>query len=314
MTVRTRPRLTAALLACLALAITALGCGSEDDEGDTGDSAQARALLERAFAKTVHSGEMTVQIKADVEGLRSLREPLELRFDGPFKSNGDRKLPILDWDVTFDGPGQRISGGVIATADNAFVLLQGRPYEIGRDAYARFARRLEVSGREKPFKPGQFGMDTASWLKDAKVEDGDPVGEDDTRKVTGSVDVRKVVKDVVELIDSPEVRRRLERSGQPAVPKPSGKDIEQIEKAIQDIDVELNVDKDDVMRRFFTEIDFNLDDGGDGEDVRGKVSFVYVLSKVGGNPVIRAPSDARPLSELLGGLGPSLLGGGGLKR
>jgi hypothetical protein len=76
--------------------------------------------------------------------------------------------------------------------------------------------------------------------------------------------------------------------------------------------VEVNVDENEVLRRFFTEVDFDADNGNDGKDLKGKFSFTYVLREVGGNPVIRAPANPRPLEELLGGLGlgsPGAIGG-----
>ena len=296
-------RVLVAMLASLALGIAGLGCGSDDDSGD---SREARALLQRAFDKKVESGDLEVQVKTDLDGLDSMKEPLELRLAGPFKSAGADRLPMLDWDVTFDGAGQKLSGGLIATGDNAYVVLQGRAFEVGEEAYRSLAARLQAGGRKRPLTPGQFGMDTGSWLEDARVEDGESIGGDDTRKVTGSVDVRKVIEDVVELIDSPELRRRLEGSGRPAVPKPTDKDLRQIEDAIEDMDVEMNVDENGVLRRFFTEVELDVE--SEGEDVTGKVSFLYLLREVGGDPVIRAPADARPLGELLGGLGLGALG------
>jgi hypothetical protein len=108
------------------------------------------------------------------------------------------------------------------------------------------------------------------------------------------------------------VRKRLESQGAGGanLPEPTDKDLDEIEDAVQDIDVEINVDEQEILRRFFVEVDFDSDDGGDGKDLKGKFSFTYVLREVGGNPAIRAPRNARPLGELLRGLGLySALGG-----
>ena len=298
-----RLRRPATVLAILVLAAAGAGCGSTGDPG--GGSDEARTLLENAFEKgSADSGDLELEVKADVEGIGFLEDPLRLHLRGPFKKSGERKLPSLDWDVAFDGASLKLSGGVIATGSNAYLQFHGRSYELGEDVFARFARRLALKEPDRPLSPGQLGMDPASWLEDPKVEDGEEIGGDDTRKVTGSVNVRKVVKDMVDVIESPAVRKRLERAGGAARdgPKPTEKDLEEIEGAIEDADVELNVDQNDVLRRFFAEIDLNLKDDGEGEDVKGKVSFAYVLREVGTNPVIRPPADARPLRELTGGL------------
>ena len=301
-------RNTVALVAALALALAGTGCGSDDDGG--GDLSEARTLLERAFAKSVDTGELDLQVKADIEGVRSLEGPLDLRLSGPFKSMGAKRLPVLDWDIAFNGSDQRLSGGVIATDRNAYLIFQRQAFELGEDTYAQLAESLKLSERERPLTPGRLGIDPGAWLEDAKVEDGDSIGGDSTRKISGSIDVRKALSDLVDAIDSPEVRKRLEQQGSPSVPKPSEKDLKRIEDAVEDVDVEMNVDENDVLRRFFAAVDFDAD-GGDGKDVKGTISFSYVLRKVGGDPVIRAPAGARPLRDLLGGFGlGGTLGGG----
>ena len=297
---------TAPLLAVLAVALGGAGCGSDD--GDDGSTRDAKALLGDTFAKQVDSGDLEVRVKADVEGVKSLDDPLSMTLDGPFKSNGKKKLPTLDWDFVFNGPGQKISGGLIATRDNAFVELQGQAYEVGEDVFARLSREVSRTQPDQPTSPGKLGMHPEQWLENPKVEDGDPIGGDETRRITGSVDVRKVVEDFVNVLESPAVRRQLERQGQSGnLPKPSRAEVKEIEDAIEDVDVELDVDDNDVLRRFAAEVRFK---DPDKEDVTGKLDLTYVLRKVGTDPVIRAPADPRPLSELLGGFGLGGLGGG----
>ena len=290
---------TAPLLAVLALALGGAGCGSDD--GDDGTSRDAKALLSDAFTKQVESGDLELRVKGDVEGVKSLEDPVSMTLDGPFKSNGTKKLPTLDWDFVFDGAGQKISGGLIATRDNAFLELQGQAYEVGEDLFARLSREVASTQPGRPASPGKLGMHPERWLEDPKVEDGEAIGGDETRRITGSVDVRKVVQDFVNLLESPTVRKQLERQGQsPDMVKPSQAEVREIEEAIEDVDVEIDVDDNDVLRRFAADVRFK---NPDKEDVKGRLDLEYVLRKVGTDPSIRAPADARPLSELLGGFG-----------
>jgi hypothetical protein len=304
-------RTLALTVATLALVVAGTGCGSD---ADTGDSHEAQALVDSAFAGTqaVKSGDLELEIKADVEGIDSLHGPLTLQLRGPFESNGKGKLPSLDWDVGFEGGGQKLSGGVVVTPDNAYLKFQGNSYELGTDTYARLTRRLALKHSDQPLTPRQFGVNPNTWLKDPKVEEGEQIGGDDTRKITGSVEVDKVVKDFAGVLKSPALRKKLAQEGAAGanVPEPSAKDLKELDDAIEDVNVEMNVDKNDVLRRFFTEVKFNAKGKENGKDLKGTVSFLYVLHKVGGNPTITAPSDARPLSELLGGLGLGALGGG----
>ncbi len=84
--------------------------------------------------------------------------------------------------------------------------------------------------------------------------------------------------------------------------------MERVTDAIENVRFEVNVDEDGVARRLFAEVDFDVPDDADvGELDGGKISFGFVLEEVGIDPEIEAPSDAQPLSVLLGQLG---LGGG----
>lgn len=168
MTASLWPRAVTALVAVLALA--GAGCGSD---GDGGGSGEARALLARAFDKGPEAGDLALELRADLEGIRSLDGPLRLRLDGPFRSAGAARFPLLDWDVGFDGAGQRLSGGVIATGDNAFLRFQGRAYEVGEEAFRQITQSLPPRERKRPPGLGSLGLDPASWLEDPKVSDGE---------------------------------------------------------------------------------------------------------------------------------------------
>jgi hypothetical protein len=308
-----RSRLLLSLAAALSIAVAGLACGGDDGGG--GDSGEAKALLERAFAKQVGSGELELDVKADLEGGgEKLEGPMTLKIDGPYAQSTRRKLPRLDWDISFKGLGQNIRGGLIATADNGFVELQGETFELGEQTFASLARQYAAVQPARRQSLGTFGIDAASWLKDPELhEDGESIGGEPTREITGSVDVRKAVRDIVELTRSPRLRRQLERQGQPApeLPRPKDEDLDEIEDAVNEFDIEVNVDKNDVVRRFFTEIAFDVPGEQDGDDVDGgRVSLRYVLRKVNTSPVIRPPQNPKPLRQLLEGFGLGALGGG----
>ena len=308
-----RARSLLALIAALALAVAGVACG-DDDDGGSGSSGEAKALLERGFGKAVDSGELELDMKADLDGGGDrFDKPINLKVEGPFEWGGAKKLPRFDFDVTFDGAGVNVKGGLIAASDNAYVELQGKAYEVGRETFAAIVRQYSAAQPGRPKGLGALGIDPSSWLEDPEVEDGESIGGDPTRKVSGSVDVRKAALDIVELTRSPQLRRQLERQGQPVpqLPKPSDEDLDELEDAIEEFDIEVNIDKDDVVRRFFTEVDFDVPGEENGDDVKGgRVSLNYVLTKVGTKPVIRTPLSPQPLQQLLQGFGLGGLGGG----
>lgn len=306
-------RLLVVPVAALSLAAAGLGCGGDDDGGDSGE---AKALLTKAFEKEVKSGELQLDVKADLEGGGArFEEPLTMRLRGPYETGSRDRLPRLDWDVALKGAGLNLKGGLIATADNGFVVLRGQAYELGSETFASLARQYGTGVRPgRPKGLGAFGVDPSTWLEDPEIDDGgESIGGDPTRKITGSVDVRRAARDIVDLTRSPRLRQELRRRGQPppALPKPTDEDLDEIEDAIEQFDIEINVDRNDTVRRFFTEIDFDVPGEQQGDEVEGgRVSLSYVLTKVNTNPVIRAPRNPKPLAELLGGFGLGALGGG----
>jgi len=295
-----------ALLAVLVLALA--GCGGDDGGGEGSDD--ARSLLKKAFSKQVESADLKLDFKAELDGVEQLRGPLSLTLKGPFKNNGDKKLPTLDWDISAQGAGQKLSAGLTVTEDNAYVSFQGQDYEAGRQFFEQITKSF---GQRKPSNEQslkQFGVDPETWLEDPKVEDGEDIGGDSTRKISGKVDVRKVVQDGLDLLRSPALRRQLQSQGQtvPQIPEVKDKDIDRIEDAINELKFEVNVDENDIARRLFAQAKFEVPEQADAGGLKGgDISFGFVLEEVGIDPEIKAPANPQPLSGLLGRFG---LGGG----
>ncbi len=309
MTTRNRFLTLLALVATLAVVLIGAGCGGDDGGGSSDD---ASALLEKAFSTQVDSGELKLDLEAEIDGLAQLNGPLSLSLSGPFKSNGAKTIPVLDWDVVAEGAGQSFDIGVTVTEDNAFVEYQGESYEVGTELFTQFKEQYAAQQPDEQPTLKSFGLDPATWLQDPKVEDGDEIGGDATQVVTGSVDVEKVVRDIYSLTKSDAFRQQLESQGQtvPEIPEPSDEDIKQIVDAVDELTVEVNVDENDVARRVSISADFTVPEGtGDGEVKGGSLSFGYTLEEVGIDPQIEAPANAKPLSELTQQFAP-LLGGG----
>lgn len=296
------------IIATLAVAAVAAGCG-----GDDGGGSDAEALLEKAFAKEVKSADLKIDVGAELEGVEQLDGPLSLRIEGPYESQGKNKLPLFDWDFGVEGGGQSLAGGLVVTENNAFVEFQGTNYEVGSELFQRYTSQLEQQSSSGPRSLKALGIDPASWLEDPEVGDGDDIGGDSTQVITGDVDVERVARDFFDLVKSPAVRQQLEAQGQaaPEIPEPSDEDLEKAADAIEKFDFEANVDEQDQLRRLFVEADFNVPEGSDAGSLQGgKITFEFVLSEVGIEPEIVAPEGARPLSELARRFGLSGLGGG----
>jgi hypothetical protein len=297
------------IIATLALAAAGIGCGGDDGGGGSDDPS---ALLEKAFATEVDSADLKIDVRADLEGVQQLNGPLTLTIEGPYKSQGKNKLPLFDWDIKAQGAGQSFAGGLVVTADNAFVEFQGTNYEVGSELFKRFAGQIDQQSAQ-PQNLKALGVDPAGWLSDPEVKDGEEIGGDATQVVTGEVDIKRVVQDFFDLVQSPAVRKQLEAQGQaaPEIKKPSDEELKKVEDAIESLKFEANVDENDVLRRVFLDASFKVPEGTEAGTLQGgKLSFEFLLNEVGNDPQIEAPEGAQPLSELTQRFGLQGLGGG----
>jgi hypothetical protein len=317
-------RIRLSLLPVLALLLAAFAAGCGDDGGggggDTGKadtSASPRTVLKKASTTHVKSGVLELNADATVKG-GSGAGPFSFSLEGPFKSRGVKQTPLLDWTIKLRGAGQNQTLGLIATSDNAFVKFQGQTYEGGKKRFRRFVgqARRNARGSDKQ-SLRSLGANPASWVKDPRLSAGPSVGGDATRKVTGSVNVRRMLADLAKVLRSPELRREIERQGQSPdrLPKVSGRELDQVAGAVKSNSFEVDVDDQDIARRVRFSAAFTAPAGSSAKGQSGTVRFSYELPEVGTNPDISAPSGAKPLQLLLQqlGMGATLPGGGALK-
>ncbi len=187
--------------------------------------------------------------------------------------------------------GQTIDAGLVVTEDNAYVNFRGQDYEVGEQLFRQiktsFDRQRKQTGGQQSLK--QFGIDPTDWLEDPEVEDGEDIGGDPTRKISGEVDVRKVVEDVLGALRSPALRKQLESQGQ-TVPQIDPEQVDKVVDAIDELRFEVNVDENNIARRLFAEAKFDVPEGVDAGDLEGgEISFGFVLEEVGIDPEIEAP-------------------------
>ena len=271
----------AALIAVVALA----GCGGNDEE--------AAGLLERGFSTDVRSGYATVEAELELQGIEGFEGPIRLRLDGGFEVAGGEptEVPNLDMDFQLSGAGREVAGTVVLTPANAWVRYGGTEYEVGEELWAQARQAFREQSQGQPLTFAEAGMDPLDWVDDAEVEGEERVSGVRTTKVSGTLDIEAMLRDSNEL------------AGSEAVPESVLGDVEDV---IEDVEFEAWIGADDIWRRIATEASFEVpeeerDSVGGLEG--GDLSLEVELDRPNDLVEMPAPSDPRPIDELLRRLG-----------
>jgi hypothetical protein len=308
---RIRPALLLSLIAAVALGFAA--CGGDDSGGGEEASAgtDVNELLTQTFTgdKDVKSGNLNVSLKIEAQGGNSqLDGPVNISLKGPFQTQDDGKLPEFKLDASLEGGGQSLAAGATSTGDKGFISFQGTNYAVDDQVFRQFKAGFEEAQKQGSKDNQQsfasLGMDPRKWLTDAKNEGEAKVGDDDTIKITGGVDVAKLLDDVNTALSK---ASSLGLSGAGQVPERlTEEQRRQVLDAVKDPRVEIYTGKDDqILRRLV--VNLGVEDAQ--TDTSGTVAFDISITDLNEDQDIAEPADAKPFDELLSQLGGLGLGG-----
>jgi hypothetical protein len=331
---RTRPRLIAALVA-LAIPAFVAGCG-----GDSGSDEDPQDVIEATFNndEQVTSGVLDFTIEASAGDQGNFSASLS----GPFQGVEDDPTAVPQLDLTAslsgEGAGQSVDfeGGLTVTDDNAYVEYNGQAYEVGTDTFSQLKQQMEQQAEQSgatdsgdaaaSFREGceqaieaQGGdasacdFDLSGWFTDLSNDGTEDVGGTSTTHVSGNVDVSQMLTDFIGLAES--------------VPGAAGQipqeQLDQVEQAVTDASFDVySGEDDDLLRKLDANV--SIDPSAIDSAVPVPIDSVDLsvsveLSDVNEDQTIDAPSDAKPIDDLLqqfgglGGLGGlGALGGGDL--
>jgi hypothetical protein len=301
-------------LAFLLVALLAVaGCGG----GDAADSStDVDELLRDTFAggKAIESGRLDVSLDLESES----GQPVAVKLTGPFKSQGAGRVPQLDLDASLEGGGQSIEAGVTATQDQAFVSYGDDTYAIAGPVFQQFKAGYEQAAKESSGGQNQslasLGIDPRRWLTNAENAGEAKVGDTETIKITGDVDVPKLLEDVDSALERV---RALGVQGSEQIPERlTDEEKRQTEEAIDRLDVEIYTGAEDrILRRLVIALGLKAPEGTQSGAQSVDVRFDLQLLEVNEDQEIEAPENAKPFDELvarLDELGIGNLGGLGL--
>ena len=188
----------------------------------------------------------------------------------------------------------------------------GTDYAVSDQVFQQFKAGYEQAQKQSADKGNQqslatLGIDPRRWLTDPKNEGEAKVGDTDTIKITGGVDVGKLLDDVNTALDK---ARGLGVQGSDQLPeKLTDQQKQQAADAIKDLKVEIYTGKEDtILRRMVVDIDRR---GARATAARGTLTLDLQLLDLNEDQDIEAPSGAKPFDQLLGQLGGLGLGGAG---
>lgn len=292
---RLTPR-AAVVLACGALAAGALaGCGDADDPAH---AAAAAGTLKQTLAATtsLDSARLQASLQLAPDGRVALGGPISLRAAGPFAAGERGELPRFDLRLAGVLARTNLRARAISTGERMYLRIDGRDYELAGIARHKRSRERAHGGL------AGLGLNPAAWVAAPRAGGTATIGGVQTTRVTGTVDVRRLLDDVARLLGGgadgllgPRVRAA-------------------IVEAVRSSTVELWTGASDrILRQLVASVDFAFKRGAspiEGLD-GGKVTLRLRLDDVNATDVDpKAPAGARPLSDLLGegGLGALLQG------
>ncbi|HEU0018745.1 MAG TPA: hypothetical protein VFQ14_00500 [Thermoleophilaceae bacterium] len=281
--------MAAALLTCL---LVVAGCG-----GDDADDASPQSLLSSAASKEIDSAEVRLRTSANVPGFPVLGSRIAIEGHGPFVANGPDALPEFDWNVTMRAGGQTFPARVSGVDGKVYVEFMSQFYE----ADPKQLEQLGLDGgadKPEPASLAQFGIDPDDWLTNVKVSDGEEIGGDSTRVVTGTVAKRAVIEDLLEFVDTDD----LEGAGKifKGLPDVDDENIDDFADAVDTAKVEVNVDDDGYPRRVYAKLHFDVPKSVKDTAIEsGTIVFDLTLEQIGDVTVnVEPPLLPDPLSDL----------------
>jgi hypothetical protein len=282
-------------------ALAASGCGGSDSSGNEGD---AKALLDRAFDKSVKSADLKLDAELRLQGVPGFNKPIRVQAAGPYIAQKGT-LPKLDVDLALgaQGQGQSLQTGFLSTGTRAFLKFGGEYYEQPQANVARANRQLGSNKGSGKTRADALGIDPASWIRDAKMQDSQKVGGVESDHVSARVDVRRVLADL----------NRVAKKGAGAVggsstAKPlTTAQLDQAAKTVKDPTFDIYVGKSDGMVHRVSgnlalavpEADRSKANGITG----GTLRFTLDLTHTNGSQKVEAPDRSRPISDLSKQLG-----------
>ena len=300
--------LVAVLAIVLPVLILVTGCG-----GSSSSDEDPQKVLDETFSNPtkITSGKLDISLDGSAEGQQS--GSFNATISGPFQTEANDPTAFPQFDLTANvsgsagGPSLSFDGSLIATKDNAYVEYQDQAYEVGADVFKQFSRSYAQAAQQNQSKQSnksffeQLGIDPSTWLTNVTNEGTTDVEGTETIQIHGDADVAKILSDLEK------ASQQAGGSSQQLTPQ----QIDMLKSAIQEASIDVYSGTDDhLLRKLALSLKI-VPPAGTGASVSSvDVTFSIALGDVNESQTISAPSNAKPISDLLNQLGiPGLPGG-----
>jgi hypothetical protein len=283
----TLPAMRRFLLLVLLTATAALaGCGS----GTSASDKDPRAAL--AGVKPLPSAQVDAALRVFFDHApASVGDQLELTFKGPLRNNGPDKLPSLDWKVAFAGLTTRFTSRIVSTGDDAFIILGGQDFEVGREAIARLAEQARGSTHQG------FALNPLSAVKDVEEAGRVTVAGVQATRYTGTIDLDRVMDQYERLSQSLTTQGAAQ-----AVPHGhrTPEQRAEVKRTFARPRFDAAVASDRTVRRLAVTTRFTTPPANReaaGGITGGRIEYRVEYSGVGGDTRINPPAHAQPIAD-----------------
>ena len=246
------------LLVAVLLASALGGCASKEAKTAKG-----------AFEQPVTSAQLTIALTStSVKGVAT-----RITLAGPYKANGEGKLPTFDLQLDITGFARPWKARLISGPVGVFVEYNGEIYAVPPDEVARLrkGRRTELGG---------LLARVEGWVDEAESQADADFGGEPVTRVSGTLDAAAAVKDLQAMAKQPglSIVADLTRERMPDLSRPSGKPRFTVDVGRAD----------GKLRRVEARV------GGKG----GTAVFSVRLAKVDEPVRVDVPADGAPVAEL----------------
>ena len=206
--------------------------------------------------QAVDSAAVTADVKLDLEGDASkmtdptaqqlLSKPISVHMEGSSSTE-----PVAsDMDVTVALMGQNLAMGVLAEGDKAWVEYENAWYAVPKENTKALTEQSSALPTEQL---SDLGLDPQSWDVEWTLAGTETVDGAEVYHLTASPDPQQIAADMMKALNDPDLYKKL---GDPqtaqqveAMASENAKQLKQLQKALESVDVELWIETESMYLR-----------------------------------------------------------------